>query len=432
MVKKVIIIGGGVAGLTAGASLVARGIRVDLFESRPYLGGRVYSFTDPETKDSVDNGQHLLAGFYYDTFKLLSLIGSSDHIARQERLAINFIGKGGRVDSFTCPRVFSPLHLIWGLFRFQRFPGRDLLNLIINMWRIRRDLHAKSADEVLDILGQGREAKESFFRPLILATLNAEPKEVSGALFMSLLRRIVSVPAGHSVLAYSTVGLSDLIAEPVSRFISENGGDIYCSRPIEKIDMNGDRIDRVIDYFGEHHSADAYIAALPPDALAGLLPAGLVEGVERWSYSPIVSVNIWLDREVGGEMMAGLEGGKFHWYFDKSRIVADPESHRYITLLASAAADKINLSKDEIVAEALGDMRTYLPAARSAEVLHTQVIKERCATVLITPETEGLRPPVKTECANLFLAGDWIDTGLPATVESAARSGFMAAERSTA
>lgn len=428
MSKKVIIIGGGVAGLAAGAALAARGIEVSLFELRPFLGGRIYSFEDPATGDFVDNGQHVFTGFYYDTFKFLSLIGSSDHIARQKRLAIEFLDKEGGSFKFEAMHLPKPFHLIGGLLRYPKFPNGDIFRLMKKSGGLDLKDDPMSVAGFLDALGQSKAARANFFRPLSLAMLNAELEDISGRLFQSMLKTIFSVPRSHSVLAYSTVGFSELIAEPAALFITESGGSIYYSAPIRKIVADGDRISGVIDYFERLHTADAYVVALPPAVLAEIVPEGTVSDMSKWRFSPIVSVNIWYDRPVMNSLMAGFLNGNFHWCFDKSSIINGKERHRYVTLLASAAFDKIDLTKEKIIEEALEDMNSFFPVSRSAKVVHVQVIKERKATVLMSQGLLGSRPKVATKFPNLFLAGDWIDTGLPATVESAVRSGFAAAE----
>lgn len=413
--KKVIIVGGGVAGLAAAADIVSKGVHVKLFESRPYLGGRIYSFEDPVTKCSVDNGQHLFAGFYYETFKFLSLIGSIGHITRQKRLEINFLDGSGASAGFSSPRIPSPANLFFGLLRYPKFPNADLFRFVMKRRMIRNSLDGMSADEYLNLLGQSEDSKRYFFEPLVLATLNARLGRISAGIFQSMMDIITSVPASDGVLAYSTVRFSDLIAEPATDFITENGGDIYFSTSVEEVLISDGKIAGVVDSFGDSHEADQYILALPPDALDKLLPKGSVEGLEGWEYSPIVSVNIWYDRPVFDKMMVGLLDGNFHWFFDKGS---------YVTLLASAADDMTGLDKKDIVGKALDDVHKFFPESKSAVAVHTQVIKENKATVLITPEMYKLRPGVRTRWSNLFLAGDWIDTGLPATVESAAKSGF--------
>ena len=380
------------------------------------------------TGDNVDNGQHLFTGFYYKTSEFLSLIGSSDHVARQERLAIDFVSGDGKWNKFSCPNIRSPLHFLAGLLRYSKFPKMDLLRLILKHRRLKRSCDNISAAELLDELKQSQAARDHFFRPFILATLNADLDEVSARLLQEMLMEILSVPASHSVLAYSTVGFSELIANPAAEFIQNNNGEIFTANEIAGVDIKEHMVKGVVDRRGRYHRADAYILALPPDRLAEVLPERYVGGLNRWVYTPIVSVNLWYDRPVMDRLMIGLTDSHFHWVFDKHSIINNPDTHRYVTLLESAAYDKIGASKHQVVEMALDDMNRHCPKVKDATLKHAQVIKERRATVLISPSLENERPDIVTQWPNLFLAGDWVDTGLPATVESAVKSGFQAAD----
>lgn len=427
MTKKVLIIGGGAAGLSAASVLTAKGIEVELFESRPFLGGRMFSFKDKVMGDTVDNGQHLMTGFYYDTFKLLSLIGSSDHLARQTRLSIDFINKAGEYLRFSCPKLPSPLHFLWGLFAFSMFPKKDLLRFVLNKGKTTKKIAANySATDFLSMMGQSEDSIEYFFRPLILATLNSVPEKISGDLFRSMLKEMISAPASDSVLAYSTVGLSDLLANPAMSYITSSGGKVHLSKKISKINLDGKKIKDICDAQGDHYSADAYIFALPPDDLAELIPDKIIGGLKNWKYSPIVSVDLWFDKPVADRMMTGFLGSRFHWCFDKASIIKERGDHPYITMLISAAYSEATMSKQELTDLAISEMHKYFKASRDARIIHTQVIKEKKATVLISPLSMSLRPKTRTILDNCFLAGDWIDTGFPATIESAVKSGFLA------
>jgi len=271
------------------------------------------------------------------------------------------------------------------------------------------------------------QAIEGFFQPLILATLNAELHRVSGKLFSEMLSTILSSPARDGVLAYSTVGLSDIFARPAKKYIEEAGGIIHLSTRICKMNLQGTKIESIIDDKGKEYKADKYIFALPSDALKEIVPEGSIEYLNDWEFSPIVSVNIWYDRPIIDRIMIGLLGSHFHWVFDKASIIKKREGHPYVTLLISAANAEASLSKDALISHAVEEMKLYFKEAVDAKVIHAQVIKEKKATVRMSPSRYIRRPKMKTRFDNLLLAGDWIDTGLPATIESAVKSGFDAA-----
>lgn len=426
--KHIIIVGGGAAGLAAGVKLVSEGARVTLFESKSFLGGRMFSFKDPVTGDIVDNGQHMMTGFYYDTLKLLSIIGSSDHLARGRTLEIDFVDIDKNYYKFHSPSIVSPLNFLWGLFRYKKFPKKDLWNLTKNKKRAEKHLSEDmSAYDYLCLLNQSEEAIKNFYRPLILATLNSELKDVSGILYRDMLNVMLKVPKHDQALVYSTVGLSDLLANPAEKFLLDNGVKIYKKNAIQDLVIEEGRIKAVVDKERVEHKADAFIFALPPDRLYWLLGGVSSVEVSEWRYSPIVSVNLWFKRDVLNHLMLGFLDSPFHWCFDKASIIKERSSHPYITLLISAAYREMNLKKDELVKLAISEMEKYFGVSPS-ELIHSQVIKEPNATVRLTPKLNQKRPIVKMNWDNAFLAGDWIDTSLPATIESAIKSGFTAAE----
>lgn len=429
MVRKVIIIGGGAAGLAAGVGLVSRGMDVTIFEGRPFLGGRLYSFLDPETGDVIDNGQHLLGGFYYRTFELLSKIGMGASVERQRQLEVKFIKGSGSKYWFRVPRVKMPYGFALGLLEYSKFPKWSLLRLLANNKKIKKaPLPGQTADAWLRGLGQSGGAISNFFRPLILATLNAEPEVVAAVLFQQMLQTILESREGDAVLAYSKVGLSQLVAEPAAKYIKSKGGKILLLNKIKSLNLEGGGIKSVTDDTGKEITADVYISAVPPDALAKIIPEGIVENLDVFEYSPIVSVDIWFETSVMKDIMMGFLDGPFHWCFDKSKIFGSVGRYPYVSMIVSAANKEILLDKAVLIKMAVDEVRKKFRWCSQAAVLHARVIKEKKATVLLTPEANSKRPGTRTGLDNFYLAGDWVNTGLPATIESAVVSGFGAAD----
>lgn len=429
MAKRIIIVGAGAAGLAAAVSLASKGVETVVFESKSFPGGRMFSFRDESTGSTVDNGQHLMTGFYYHTLKLLELIGSSDHTARQRSLSVDFLKKGGECTHFKCANLTGPLHFLSGLFRYKDFPKKDIWGLIVAAGKLRKNLDPRlSALDFLKVLRQSDESIRLFFRPLALATLNADLEQISGRLFQKVLHTILKAPAADSALIFPTVGLSDFLAVPAMKYIEGNGGEVRLGTPISSAQFISDKIISVTDCKNGQHRADGFIFALPPYALARILPRGEMSGLEDWRYSPIVSVNIWYDRPVVGRMMTGFLGSRFHWCFDRAEIAGAGRKHAFVTLLISAAYHEAGMPKEKLVEIARDEMKSYFEPARTASVIHAQVIKEHRATVVITPNHADKRPHAGTKWRNLMLAGDWTETELPATIESAVKSGFIAAE----
>lgn len=318
-----------------------------------------------------------------------------------------------------------PFSFLTGLLRYRKFPKGDVFRLLTKALKIRKEPQADmTAEEWLDDLGISSDAVYAFFRPLILATLNADIGSVSAVVFQTMLKTIMSAAKKDAVLAFPEAGLSDIIAEPAGKYIMKNGGDIKFSTEIKELLVSGSAVKSVVDMNGHEHTADFYIAAVPPHDLCAIIPEGENHYLKEWNYSPIIGVNLWYDRPVMKDKMIGLLDSPFHWCFDKG---GSAEKGYRISLIISAADDQADMSKDDLLKISAQEIEAYLPESKSAKLLYSQVIKEKKATVLITPESLALREKTTSPWPNLFIAGDWTDTGLPATIESAVKSGFTAA-----
>jgi uncharacterized protein with NAD-binding domain and iron-sulfur cluster len=183
---------------------------------------------------------------------------------------------------------------------------------------------------------------------------------------------------------------------------------------------------------GERIEADDFISAVPPSALFAILPDEFKNkefaSLERLGSSPIVSINLWFDRPVIDREFVGLLGTRSQWIFNKDLILPAEHRSNQIAVIISAARDYVDWTKSELVEMAIGDLHDLLPESRKAEVLHSVIVKEREATLSHTVESDSLRLGPRTSIANLILAGDWTETGLPATIESAVMSGDVAAQ----
>ena len=435
MLSHAVVLGGGFAGLRAAVSLADAGVRVTVLESRNALGGRARSFEDPATGEVVDNGQHLFLGGYHRTLAFLDRLGTRDRVVFQQHLRVRFAERGGGGCLLDCPPLPAPLHLVMGLLRLPNFPLVDKLCL----WRVlmecrRPEVSLETADQWLTRMGQGRESRRLFWDPLTIAALNEDPSKARAAGLKRVLQTMMNEPWPNARLGMSSVGLTDLYGDQARKIVEEKGGEVRLNCPAAGLELDGTQVRAVRLADGSRLEADAVISTLPPSALLKILPAetpGCAEwagSLRRFGSSPILSVNLWLERPLTEEFFVALVGCRFQWFFNKKAILklAGVEAG-YVSLIISAAADFLDRSKEELVRIAVEDLESCFPAAGPLRPTRSQVVWEREATVSLTPETEALRPGTKTPLSNLFLAGDWTATGLPATIESAVMSGERAA-----
>jgi zeta-carotene desaturase len=233
-------------------------------------------------------------------------------------------------------------------------------------------------------------------------------------------------------IGIARVGLSELYTEGASDFITSRGGEVRASAHVDKIVVDDGLVTGVDMKDGSRIEAEYVISAVPPAALLQLLPGELgakeFSGLASLESSPIVSINLWFDRPVIDRQFVGLIGTRSQWIFNKDLILSPGKQSNQIAVIISAARDYVDWTKQDLVEMALIELRELLPASRSAQLLHSRVVKEREATLAHTVESDSLRPKARTVIPNLVLAGDWTATGLPATIESAVMSGNTAAE----
>jgi squalene-associated FAD-dependent desaturase len=439
---KVIVVGGGIAGLSAATRLADDHHEVTLFEKRALLGGRAWSTVDETTGDVIDNGQHVILGCCRALLGFLDRIGARARLYLQPSLDVTLVDDGQRHRIKSAP-LPAPFHLLSGLAGFSAFGLRDRLNLLKVAAGIAHPTALfpaasdyETVDRWLDRIGQSHGARRGFWHPLTRAVLNDEPATASAKMLEAVLREAFFGGPQDGRLGLSRVGLSELYADDAARFVEARGGRVVTAAPVEKL-LVEDRVARgVVLRDGSQLVADAVLAAVPPQALYDLVPAELrhgetfFDGLRALKPSPIVSCHLWFDRLLCHDELLGLVDRPIHWIFNRNRFstVSDPQ-RSHLSCVVSAAHELIEASPDQIVRLAVDEVRRALPGAAHAHLLHSRVLKEREATIAHTAGSESARPGVRTPIAGLFAAGDHVRTGLPATLESAVRAADEAVAR---
>ena len=445
MALDAIIIGSGFAGLSAAAALADAGARVLVLEARPGLGGRATSFRDPATGERVDNGQHILMGCYEQTLVFLDRIGASDRVRWQAGLSLPMIDRRGFESVLKLPSVAAPLHLLGGVMAWQALDWGERL-AILRVGKALRSGTPKGApydsgtpkgvpynhrpETVRDWLnryGQPQRLIELFWEPLALAALNQSIDQAAAHYFVTVLERMFADPVA-AALVLPAMPLDEMFAEPARDWLLQRGHDVRVNAPA-RVDVDGHRVTgvRVRD---ERIDSPIVISTVPWHAFGALFDqmppalAATAANAAALPSLPIVTVNLWFDRAVMQEPLVGLPGRTFQWVFDRRAIIGGASSH--LSLISSGAEAIVAQGNDEIVATALREVREALPAARSVTLRKGLAVREKRATFSLAPDAPP-RPQTATPIEGFFLAGDWIDTGLPATIESAVVSGHRAA-----
>ncbi len=241
--------------------------------------------------------------------------------------------------------------------------------------------------------------------------------------------------AGANV-GWAKMGLSRLLEDAARRYIEARGGEVRLGTGLDRVDVDGGTVRRAfVD--GAQQNPDVYVLALSPDRLLETLPPSVREDrffsrAGHLATSPIVNVHLWYDRPVWDADFAAFLNTPLQWAFNKSRLWGQEGDGQYIDISLSGAHEFVDRPASEIVDMFRKEMEALFPLARGAELARALVVKQRDATFAAAPATATLRPSQRTPIPNLFLAGDWTDTGWPATMESAVRSGRMAARAALA
>ena len=441
---RVIVIGGGFAGLSAATALAEQGIAVTVLEGRQILGGRAYSFIDPQTGDSVDNGQHLFMGCYRDTIKFLRRIGSLDRLKFQPALFVPFAGSGGRRAALKCLPFPAPWHLLSGLLRLNTLSWAD-------RWRLRHvraalmnpasleELDRLTVDQWLTQCRQSDRAKRHLWDLIAIACLNEESRVASAAPFVTVLRQAFFDDPSASCLALANVGLSDLYVRDAVAYIQKAGGAVRAKCPVQRVMVRNGEAKGVLLRDGTRLEADAVVSAVPAWALLKLVPEEIQEKeayfhpLKELAYAPIISIHLWFDQKITDDLFAGLLDTHIQWLFNRSRIHSRlPKTKAgYVSLVISGAHDFVEWPDTKILSLALEELRRLFPQAKEAVLLRSLVIRELQATLSPKVGGEALRPGHESPIKNFWVAGDWTKTGLPATIESACVSGHRCAEFSS-
>lgn len=438
---RTIIVGAGFAGLAAAVRLAEAGREVLVVEAGKAGGGRARSFRDTVTEREIDNGQHLMMGCYRETLAFLRTIGApEDAIEFQANLALTMIKPGGDKIELRCPGLPAPLHLAAGLLRMRGLGvvhrAAALRAGLLLRGEIERPDDNETCDAWLRRLGQTAGIRAAFWEPLIWAVLNDDPLIASAAMLVAVIERAFMATRADSSLGIPRRPLSSIYVQRAIDRIVARGGEVRLASPVRKIELDADgRATGLVLKSGETLAAERVISAVPPHALLELLPDAAREhlvfrDVARLEGAPIVNMWLTLDAPLLDRPFVGLIASPIHWLWDRDRIERLPDDRTrpsLLTVTISGARSFVHDEPDALRELLLGEFKRFFPTAR-ANIQAFRVVKEKRATISHAAGTYQRRPATRSPIPGLLLAGDWVRTGLPATIESAVLSGHMAAD----
>jgi squalene-associated FAD-dependent desaturase len=451
---QIVVVGGGLAGISAALACADAGARVTLLEKRARLGGLTWSFAHDGLQ--IDNGQHVFLRCCTAYLDFLGRIGSAGDVELQERLDVTVLrprapssggpssgGPGGSVDQarLSRDRVRAPLHLARSLLRYNLISLADRARLgpaALALARLDLDdpsLDQQTFEEWLRARGQSQAAISALWDLICLPTVNLPAHQASLAMAAKVFQTGLLTDSGAGDIGWSRVPLGTLHGEKGAAALGKAGVEVHLADTVTGIRAeaagpdggSGNRF--VVCTSHGQLAADGVVVALPHNRTEDVLPPGALPEHVRPSElgsSPIVNVHVHFDRRVTDLRLAAVLETPAQWIFDRT-VSSGAGRGQYLAVSISGAYDYIGTRPEELGRRIVEALAGLFPAARQAKVLRTFVTRERNATFRASPLSSEHRAPSRTRVPGLVVAGAWTATGWPPTMEGAVRSGLSAA-----
>ena len=435
---RVAVVGGGLAGMAAALAAADGGAEVVAFERRPVLGGLTTSIRHNGL--FFDNGQHVFLRCCTAYRGFIDRIGATGQVFLQDRLEVPVLAPGGARSSIKRSALPAPLHMAGSLATYRHLSVRERVRLVRPALALRRldpddaSLDNASFGDWLTDHGQNKRAVDRLWNLIALPTLNVGAGEASLGLATKVFRVGLLDRSDGGDIGWSRVPLGELHGAIAARALEAAGIETVLGSPVGAIGR------APLGAFTVSSGArsvvvDAVILATPLRVSASIgASIGSVAGAreaEALGTSPIVNVHLVLDRKVTDLPLAACVDSPVQFVFDRT-VASGAKSGQCLVISLSAADSYMATGSPELVSTFFEALRELFPAARQARLVDAIVTREKAATFRAVPGTAAFRPPTKTEVPGLFLAGAWCDTGWPATMEGAVRSGQQAASQALA
>jgi zeta-carotene desaturase len=416
------------AGLAASTALADSGCRVSLFERAPRLGGRATSYVLPDD-EQIDNCQHVTLRCCTNLQYFYSRAGVSDKIAFHDSLI--FANSKGSRAGMRPARLPAPLHLLPSFASFPLLAWKDKVSIARAMLFIVAHGGRPAVEGSLSMLDWLRKRRQTadairyFWQTVLVSALNEELDRIDAAYGIDVFWKAFLSNRDGFLMGLPSVPLAELYASS-GNCIGQNGGQVRTRSGVGEIQIAGSRVDGIRLEDGTMVSGDYYIAAVPFERLPKLLPESWRDQepflkLQHLRVSPITGVHLWFDRAVMTEPFVTSVDQTIQWIFNKN-------AGRHLQVVISASRNLSGLPQQQVADLCIHEMKALFPSVREANLVRSVVVRENSATFSPEPGCDRWRPKQRTPIANLMLAGDWTDTGWPATMEGAVRSGYLAAE----
>jgi hydroxysqualene dehydroxylase len=434
--RRVLVLGGGVAGITAALDCAEAGAQVSLLEVRPRLGGAAYSFERDGMQ--LDNGQHVFLRCCEAYRGLLRRLGSTERTMLQPRLRIPVLSPRKRQAVLQRSGLPAPLHMARALLSYPRLRPMQRLRAATAALALTRldpaqaleqeQRYGSTLGQWLSEHGQSQETVAALWDLIALPTLNLPAAEGSLALGAFVLRTGLLQSNDAGDIGFHMRPLSETIGEPAERVLTQAGVEVKLGVRAESVLRRDGALQ--VHTNGLALEAEAVVCAIPHGRAASLLEPLLGDEAARWmklGESPIVNIHVVYDRPVCDLRFAAGVDTPVQYVFDRTAAVELPDGCQYLAVSLSGAEREMGESAEQLRERYLRALAELFPRARQAAVQSFHISREHAATFRASPGTQALRPAARTGVPGLMMAGAWTDTGWPATLEGAVLSGHAAA-----
>jgi len=417
-----IVIGSGFAGLSAAVHLSSKGKSVQVLEAANKTGGRAYSLTDNATGTIIDNGQHIMMGCYNETLHFLRMIGAENNLIIQDKLEVNFLLPHFHKVKLKVRTKLYPFNLASGLLRYKALSPLNRFRMLKFFLKLPlasdRDLSRMTVYDWLEQENQNEDIRKAFWEILVAGALNTGIRKASAKTFREILIEIFFKGNRASTIILPREGLTEIYCLDAVKYIEERGGRVITGEQVNQLVIQNTRLKAVVTNKRIINEFKGVISSIPYYGLKRILPAQYLPSDPGFTYSSILTVHIWLKENKLKDSFYGLINSSIHWVFNRGT---------HLTLVRSDADELMDKSKEEIFELVKEELFKYLFIEKD-DITGYRILKEKRATFIPSNKILYDRPGPFTVVNGLTIAGDWINTGLPSTIESAVKSGRMASD----
>jgi squalene-associated FAD-dependent desaturase len=435
---RVVIVGGGLAGLATAVGLAGNDLAITVVESRPRLGGRASSFTDPVTGELIDNCQHVSMACCTNLEDFCRRVNTADLFRREP--SVLFLSPEGKYSTLEAGPLPAPFHLAGSFLRANYLTFFERLRVGYGLACLRY-ARARPGEPLADWLrrhGQTERTIERYWATVLVSALNERLDRMDvGHARKVFIDGFLRNRDGYR-MELPLVPLGELYGSRLEAWLATRDVEVRLTTGVRSVDFDAEGVvSGVTLRSGQSIPSEFVVLAVPFDRVASLLGEGArarlpsLDRLDEFQASPITGVHLWFDREVCPVDHVVTVGRLVQWVFNHTNLQGRRSTEgrgQYLQVVISASYDLVTMDNAAIKDAVLADLEAIWPEAKEAVLERWRVVTEHGATFAVRPGIEAIRPPQRTAIDGLFLAGDWTDTGWPATMEGAVRSGYKAAE----